>query len=115
MFLFFILQYLLSSCSAIERNENATQPDSRNTTDVFNINEDTEYYESVRSWCWWIIPPILLLTGTVGNTLAYLVMRRYAIHLTQDVNKSGKNFQMRKIRFFSLPIHENLIQCDLTS
>ncbi len=30
--------------------------------------------------------------------------------LTQDVNKSGKNFQMRKIRFFSLLGHKNLIQ-----
>ena len=30
--------------------------------------------------------------------------------LTQDVNKSGKNFQMRKIRFFSLLAHKNLIQ-----
>ena len=29
---------------------------------------------------------------------------------TQDFNKSGKNFQMRKIRFFSLPAHENLMQ-----
>ncbi len=32
--------------------------------------------------------------------------------LTQDVNKSGKNFQMRKIRFFSLLVHKNLIQYD---
>ena len=29
--------------------------------------------------------------------------------LTQDVNKSGKNFQMIKIRFSSLPAHENPI------
>ena len=32
--------------------------------------------------------------------------------LTQDVNKSGKNSQMGKIRFFSLPAHKNLIQYD---
>ncbi len=32
--------------------------------------------------------------------------------LTQDVNKSGKNFQMRKNRFFSLLVHKNLIQYD---
>ncbi len=81
MFTFLILLYLLSSCSAIERNDNTTQSNFTNNTDAFNINEETEYYESVRSWCWWIIPPILLLTGTVGNTLAYLVMRRYATHL----------------------------------
>ncbi len=30
--------------------------------------------------------------------------------LSQDVNKSGKSFQMRKIRFFSLLAHKNLIQ-----
>ncbi len=34
----------------------------------------------------------------------------FGFHLTQDVNKSGKNFQLRKIRFFSLLVHKNLIQ-----
>ena len=34
-------------------------------------------------------------------------------HLTQDVNKSGKNFQMRKNRFFSVLAHKNLIQYNL--
>ena len=34
------------------------------------------------------------------------------MYLTQDVNKSGKNFQMIKIRFFSLLVHKNLIQYD---
>ena len=33
-------------------------------------------------------------------------------NLTQDVNKSRKNLEMRKIRFFSKPAHENLIQYD---
>ena len=33
-------------------------------------------------------------------------------NLTQDVNKSGKDFQMRKIGFLLLPAHENLIQYD---
>ncbi len=32
--------------------------------------------------------------------------------LTQDVNESGKNFQMRKMRCFSLLAHKNLIQYD---
>ena len=30
--------------------------------------------------------------------------------LTHDVNKSWKNFQMIKIRLFSIPAHKNLIQ-----
>ena len=34
--------------------------------------------------------------------------------LTQDFNKSGKNFQMRKNRFFSSLAHNNLIQYDLS-
>ncbi len=39
--------------------------------------------------------------------MAYLT-HKYS--LTQSFNKSGKNFQTRKIRFFSLPVRENLIQ-----
>ena len=37
---------------------------------------------------------------------------RWDVYLTQDFNKSGKKFQMRKIRFFSLLAHKNLIQYD---
>ncbi len=48
-------------------------------------------------------------TGVCVSARSYVTGLFY---LTHDFNKSGKNSQMRKIRFSSLPAYENLIQYD---
>ncbi len=105
--LLFILTYLFLPCTGNEINENTAQPkipdnksNSNNDTQDTNKSDQVEYLENVKSWCWWIIPPILLATGTVGNTLAFLVMRRYSINVSQHMNINHLGRGMAEIKIY---------------
>ena len=51
--------------------------------------------------------PLWSLFMNIGASFSIFMWKG---HLTQDFNKSGKKYQMREIRIFSLLVHKNLIQ-----